>query len=81
MVVRLVYPEALVVIEDGFVRMFKGKLVEAPLEEVLSYAMGEEAIIPEELKEVARDVLVAIEAMNIGRKRFMTVPNWKKVAA
>ncbi|AFK23061.1 hypothetical protein Py04_1489 [Pyrococcus sp. ST04] len=63
MKIRLAYPDAVVVISDDSVLMFKGKLIEASLEEVLSYAESGSGIIPDELKEIALDILRAVESI------------------
>jgi len=55
--VKLVYPNHIVEITEKEVYLFNGKLVSAPLDEVLYYAYGRDAVLPEELKKVAHDVL------------------------
>ncbi|ASJ16391.1 hypothetical protein A3L04_04530 [Thermococcus chitonophagus] len=65
MKIRLAYPDKLVVVEGDKVLVFDGKLVEGELSEVMAYAEGSQAILPEELKKVAMDIKRAIEAMRI----------------
>lgn len=55
--VKLAYPNHIVEITEKEVYLFNGKLVSAPLDEVLYYAYGKDAVLPEELKKVAHDVL------------------------
>ena len=57
MKVKLVYPDHIVEITEKEVYLFNGRLVSAPLDEVLYYAYGKDAVLPEELKRVAYDVL------------------------
>lgn len=57
MKVKLAYPEYQVEITEKEVYLFNGKLISAPLDEVIYYAYGKDAVLPEELKKVAHDVL------------------------
>ncbi|NJE07911.1 hypothetical protein E3E31_05145 [Thermococcus sp. M39] len=57
MKVKLAYPNYIVEVTENEVYLFNGKLVSAPLDEVLYYAYGKDAVLPEELKKVAHDVL------------------------
>ncbi|WP_297495871.1 hypothetical protein [Thermococcus sp.] len=60
MKVRLGYPDRVVEVDGDTVRVFKGRLVSAPLREVVRYYRGEDAILPPLVREVSRDVVAAL---------------------
>ena len=60
MKLRLAYPHRLVEVDNKTVYVFRNRLLSAPIEEVVNYYLGRDAILPEELKAVAQDVVRAI---------------------
>lgn len=64
--VKLVYPDYIVEITEKEVYLFNGKLVSAPLDKVLYYAYGKDAVLPEELKKIAHDVLRVFNVLSGG---------------
>jgi len=58
--VKLGYPDRIVEISDKTVYLFKGRLYSAPLEEVVSYYLRGEGLLPTPLKSVAQDVMRAL---------------------
>ena len=49
--VRLGYPDRIVEVDDRVVRVFKRRLVSAPLSEVLEYYTNGSAVLPPAVKE------------------------------
>ncbi len=66
MKLRLAYPQKLVVVDGKTVYVFKNKLLSAPLDEVVNYYIGREAVLPSEIKRVAHDVIKAILGVDRG---------------
>ncbi len=60
MVLRLAYPDRVVIVEGGEVLVFDGRLHSAPLEDVLRSARGSPAPLPPEVREVAGDIVRAL---------------------
>ena len=58
--VRLGYPDRIVEVDGERVYVFKGRLVSAPLQEVVRHYRGEEALLPPPVREVSRDIVAAI---------------------
>ncbi|AIF69344.1 hypothetical protein PAP_04665 [Palaeococcus pacificus DY20341] len=61
---RLAYPDTLVEVNKDEVLVFNGKLLRAPLNEVFNYVYGRDAILPEKIKEIASDIVLAVSLMN-----------------
>jgi len=57
MVVRLAYPDRVVIVEGDEVLVFDGRLHSAPLRDVMRSARGSPIPLPPEVKEVAGDVV------------------------
>ncbi|NJE04859.1 hypothetical protein E3E36_01565 [Thermococcus sp. M36] len=55
--VKLGYPDRIVEIDGDTVRVFKGRLVSAPLSEVVSYYLKGEGLLSPLIKDVAGDVV------------------------
>jgi len=60
MKLRLAYPQRLVEVDNKRVYVFRNKLFSAPLDEVVNYYLGRDALLPAEIRAVARDVVRAI---------------------
>ncbi|ASJ07478.1 hypothetical protein [Thermococcus pacificus] len=60
MKVRLGYPDRIVEVDGEAVYVFRGRLVSAPLKEVVRYYRGEDALLPPAIREISRDVVAAI---------------------
>ncbi len=67
MKVRLGYPDRIVEVDDKTVHVFKGRLVSAPLSEVVNYYVRGEGLLPPAIKDVAADVVRAL--LNVGELR------------
>ncbi|NJF25406.1 hypothetical protein [Thermococcus sp. Bubb.Bath] len=61
--VRLGYPDRLLVVDGKTVYLFKKRLYSAPLEEITKWVRGEEALLPPVMREVAIDVVNALELL------------------
>lgn len=57
MKVKLGYPDRIVEVRDKEVYVFKRRLVSAPLDELVSYYLRGEGVLPPAIREVARDVI------------------------
>ncbi|NJE02639.1 hypothetical protein [Thermococcus sp. MV11] len=57
MKIRLGYPDRIVEVKDRTVYVFKGRLVSAPLNELVSYYLKGDGLLPPAIREVARDVV------------------------
>ncbi|KUH32379.1 MULTISPECIES: hypothetical protein [Thermococcus] len=57
MKVRLGYPDRIVEVDDRTVRVFRGRLVSAPLSEVVSYYLRGDGLLPPAVREIARDIV------------------------
>jgi hypothetical protein len=55
--VRLGYPDRIVEVTDGRVYLFNGRLLSAPIEEVLNHYTKGEGLLHPELREVVPDVV------------------------
>jgi hypothetical protein len=60
---RLGYPDRLLVVDGKTVYLFKKRLYTAPLEEIMKWVRGEEALLPPAMREVAVDVVNALESL------------------
>ncbi|ASJ09561.1 hypothetical protein A3L11_10090 [Thermococcus siculi] len=60
MKVRLGYPDRIVEVDEKMVHVFKGRLVSAPLSEVVNYYVRGDGLLPPAIKEVAADVVRAL---------------------
>jgi hypothetical protein len=60
MKVRLGYPDRIVEIEGDTVYVFKGRLVSAPLEEVVRSHSGGEALLSPLIREVSGDIVAVL---------------------
>ncbi|WP_258083981.1 hypothetical protein [Thermococcus thermotolerans] len=60
MKVRLGYPDRIVEVDDKVVRVFKGRLVSAPLSEVVGYYLKGEGLLPPAVREVVPDIVRAL---------------------
>ena len=79
MKVKLVYPEYQIEITEKDVYLFNGRLISAPLDEVIYYAYGKDAVLPEELKKVAHDVLRAFTLFSTeSNLSKFALPNFSK---
>ncbi|GAB6101442.1 hypothetical protein JCM16138_06650 [Thermococcus atlanticus] len=72
MKLRLAYPHRLVEVDNKTVYVFRNKLLSAPIEEVVGYYLGRDALLPEELKAVAHDVVRAILDVQGGIRTSLT---------
>jgi hypothetical protein len=63
MKVRLGYPDRLLVVDGKTVYLFKKRLYSAPLEEIVKWVHGEEALLPPVLREVAADIVSALDSL------------------
>ncbi|ACJ16549.1 hypothetical protein, conserved [Thermococcus onnurineus NA1] len=57
MKVRLGYPDRIVEVDDKAVHVFNGKLVSAPLSEVVKYYLKGEGLLPPSVKAVVPDII------------------------
>ncbi|WP_461865808.1 hypothetical protein [Thermococcus sp.] len=80
MKLRLAYPQKLVVIENKTVYLFENKLLSAPLDEVVNYYIGREAVLPQEIKAVAHDVIKALLGVDESIIPFFSAEVWRKVS-
>ncbi|AEK73945.1 hypothetical protein E3E38_00575 [Thermococcus sp. 18S1] len=60
MKVRLGYPDRIVEVDDRTVRVFRGRLVSAPLSEVVSYYLRGDGLLPPAVREIARDIVAVL---------------------
>ncbi|WP_297091345.1 hypothetical protein [Thermococcus sp.] len=60
MKVRLGYPDRIVEVDNKVVRVFKGRLVSAPLSEVIRYYIRGEGLLPPAVREVVPDIVRAL---------------------
>ncbi|ASI98975.1 hypothetical protein [Thermococcus celer] len=60
MKLRLGYPDRIVEVDGETVRVFKGRLVSAPLDEVVKYYLSGNGLIPPAVREVVSDVIRAL---------------------
>ena len=74
MKVRLGYPDRLLVVDGKTVYLFKKRLHSAPLEEIEKWVRGEEALLPPALREVATDVINALEFLQKPRNCSSRAP-------
>lgn len=81
MKLRLAYPHRLVEVDSKTVYVFRNKLLSAPIEEVVNYYLGRDALLPEELKEVAHDVVRAILDVQGGIMPPLSVEAVRKASA
>ena len=70
MKVKLGYPDRIVEIDGDRVYVFKRRLFSAPLDEVVEYARGGEALIPPAVREVPREVFEVLFNGGHLRKKF-----------
>jgi|GEM_PF-1918381 hypothetical protein len=63
MKVKLAYPDYIVEITEKEVFLFNGRLISAPLDEIVEYATGKEAVLPEELKKIAIDIFTILSEL------------------
>jgi len=55
--VRLGYPDRIVEVDGKSVHVFKGRLVSAPLSEVINYYVRGEGLLPPAVREIAEDIV------------------------
>ncbi|ASA77860.1 MULTISPECIES: hypothetical protein [Thermococcus] len=72
MKVRLGYPDRIVEVEDKVVRVFKGRLVSAPLSEVVGYYLRGEGLLPPAVREIVPDVVRVL--LSTGELQNSVVP-------
>jgi len=70
---RLGYPDRIVEIDGALVRVFKGKLVSAPLSEVVTYHLKGEGLLPPAVREVVPDIIKALLSTGELRGEFSTL--------
>lgn len=61
--VKLAYPNCIVEITEKEVFLFNGRLISAPLDEIVEYITGREAVLPEELKKIAVDIFAILSEL------------------
>jgi len=57
MKIRLGYPDKIVEVDDKAVHVFDGKLVSAPLNEVVGYYLKGDGLLPPAVREVVPDII------------------------
>ncbi|ASJ12909.1 hypothetical protein [Thermococcus thioreducens] len=60
MKLRLGYPDRIVEVDGKVVRVFKGRLVSAPLSEVVGYYLKGEGLLPPAVRDVVPDIVRAL---------------------
>ncbi|WP_461864744.1 hypothetical protein [Thermococcus sp.] len=81
MKLRLAYPQKLVEVDNKRVYVFRSKLFSAPLEEVVNYYLGRDALLPAEIKAVAHDIIRAILSTGEEFVQFFPMEMGRKASA
>ncbi|NJE62413.1 hypothetical protein [Thermococcus sp. 21S7] len=72
MKVRLGYPDRIVEVDNGVVRVFKSRLVSAPISEVVGYYLRGDGLLPPAVKEIVPDVVRVL--LRTGELKNSVVP-------